>query len=381
MKAADPSIQLTAAAANSREWMLPLLKTAGEYLDYISIHHYWLPLWEKNDMPDYLTCIMLSEARNRPLPGLSGCWKSPDSAAGSRLRMTNGISAAGIIRGSRARRCRTTPIPRSPLVAARAKADIASQYTMADALFSASFFNACLRHADDVGMANIAPIVNTRGPLFVHPKGIVRRTHFHAMAMYANELEPRVGKLDIKADKLTQGGKSVPVVDGIATVDESGKNWSIALVNRHPDKEVACTVKMKDRLVEGEYEALVLTGDSPDALTTSKTPSGLSRGKRHWCSPRAWPTAAPFADDYQAATGEAEWGQALNRPESCPLGLRQFGKCSAIHRQSEPQLQPHSRVSMPSSIPARWQNNSSIASSARSIRSIMVCLPASGTRG
>ena len=44
------------------------------------------------------------------------------------------------------------------LVKAREKNDIASQYTMADALFTASFLNACLRHADDVGMANIAPL-------------------------------------------------------------------------------------------------------------------------------------------------------------------------------------------------------------------------------
>jgi alpha-N-arabinofuranosidase len=47
----------------------------------------------------------------------------------------------------------------------RKQNDVASRYTMADALFSASFFNACLRHAENVGMANIAPIVNTRGPL------------------------------------------------------------------------------------------------------------------------------------------------------------------------------------------------------------------------
>ena len=32
--------------------------------------------------------------------------------------------------------------------------------SLADALFAASFFNACLRHAEDVGMANIAPIVD-----------------------------------------------------------------------------------------------------------------------------------------------------------------------------------------------------------------------------
>jgi hypothetical protein len=46
------------------------------------------------------------------------------------------------------------------LVAARENNALASQDTMADALFSASFFNACLRPAEDVGMANIAPSVN-----------------------------------------------------------------------------------------------------------------------------------------------------------------------------------------------------------------------------
>ena len=68
---------------------------------------------------------------------------------------------------------------------------------MADALFSASFFNACLRHAEDVGMANIAPLVNTRGPLYVHPRGIVKRTTFHTLALYANQIGSRVGKLDL----------------------------------------------------------------------------------------------------------------------------------------------------------------------------------------
>ena len=122
-------------------------------------------------------------------------------------------------------------------------------------------------------MANIAPVVNTRGPLFVHPKGIVKRTHFHTMAMYANDLEGQVGKLDIQADKLTHGTKSVPVIDGIATVSASGKNWAIALVNRHPEKEVACTVKMKDMLLEGNYEAMVLAGDSPDSYNDIENPN------------------------------------------------------------------------------------------------------------
>jgi len=159
------------------------------------------------------------------------------------------------------------------LVAAREKNHIASQYTMADALFSASFLNACLRHAEDVGMANIAPLVNTRGPLYVHPQGIVKRTHFHTLAMYANELENRVGKLEIEADPLTHNGKSVPVVDAIVTVNESGKRWAIALVNRHPEKAVACTVNMSNKPLNGSYQAMVLAGDSPDSYNDIENPN------------------------------------------------------------------------------------------------------------
>ncbi|MCX7006013.1 MAG: hypothetical protein NTY53_01970 [Kiritimatiellaeota bacterium] len=121
--------------------------------------------------------------------------------------------------------------------------------------------------------------MNTRGPLVVHPKGIVRRTHFHAMAMYANELESRVGKLELEAGDLRHGNQSIPVLDGLATVDESGKQWAIALVNRHSSKPVACTVQMKDRLLDGEYAALVLAGDAPEAFNDIEHPNRVTPQK------------------------------------------------------------------------------------------------------
>ena len=274
MKAADPDIQLSAAALPSREWTLPLLKMAGPYLDYISIHAYWLPLWGQNDMPDYLTSIMNSEDPEETIAGFIGVLE--ESGYRGRIKIAfdewnlRGWHHPGFPR-------KTVQDYTDPevikLLAARDKNDIASQYTMADALFCASFFNACLRHAEDVGMANIAPIVNTRGPLYVHPKGIVKRTHFHTMAMYANELEARVGKLELEAGNLKHGNRRIPMIDAIATVNESGKNWAIALVNRHPEKEVACTVKMKDVLLDGNYEATVLAGDSPQAYNDIETPN------------------------------------------------------------------------------------------------------------
>jgi alpha-N-arabinofuranosidase len=122
-------------------------------------------------------------------------------------------------------------------------------------------------------MANIAPLVNTRGPLYVHPQGIVKRTHFHTLALYANELEKRVGKLEIEADLLAHKGKSVPVVDAIATVNESGKHWAIALVNRNPEKAVACTVNINNKPLNGSYQAVVLAGDSAEAYNDIENPN------------------------------------------------------------------------------------------------------------
>jgi len=273
MKAADPDIQLTAAALPNREWTLPLLKQAGPYLDYISIHSYWLRLWQNNEMPDYMTCIMKSEGPEKLIANYVGVLD--ESGYRGRIKIAfdewnlRGWHHPGFPR-------KTVQDYDDPevvkLVAARRKNLIASQYTMADALFSASFFNACLRHAEDVGMANIAPLVNTRGPLHVHPQGIVKRTHFHAMAMYANLLGSQVVEAVVDAAPLVHGDRFIPVVDAVVTADDAGKTWSVALVNRHPSQDVPCTITIKGMSLEGRYQATILSGDSTDSYNDIEHP-------------------------------------------------------------------------------------------------------------
>ena len=148
---------------------------------------------------------------------------------------------------------------------------------MGDALFTASFLNACLRHCEDVGMANIAPIVNTRGPLYVHPKGIVRRTTFHTLAMYANQLEKRVASAQVEAGDESNRAKDL---DAVATVDESGKTWAIAMVNRHASETLACAVKLGDRSLDGTVNATILAGDSPEAFNDTERPNRVVPEKR-----------------------------------------------------------------------------------------------------
>ena len=281
MKRIDPNVRVTCAGSQGgmrkvgSEVSSYLLETAGEHLDYISVHNYWLRREHHLPRYDYMTAITKSEY---PEAYIALVRESLDKA-GLRGRLKIAFDEWNL------RAWQHPGFPRNKvedfkdpeiveLVERRIKGnDLADQYTMADALFAASFLNACLRHSEDVKMANIAPIVNTRGPLFVHPRGIVKRTHYHAMAMYTNLLQERIGSLSVKADKLTHGKDSLAVVDAIATVDKPGKNWSIALVNRHPSDALACTVKMKDTLLDGEYDATVLTGESADSYNDIEHPN------------------------------------------------------------------------------------------------------------
>ncbi len=281
MLEADPELVLLAAATPDRNWTLPLLKEAGAYLDYVCIHGYWLGNWEVNATPDYLSCIMQSEKPEQTIVGVA---RIVDEAGfGDKIKIAfdewnlRGWHHPGFPRkvvGDR------DDIEANKLIAARDKNAIASQYSMADALFSASFLNACLRHAEVVGMANIAPIVNTRGPLYVHSKGVLKRTTFHVLSMYANLLESEVVAAQVRSGMLTHASEYVAMVDGVVTRDASGRRWALALVNRHPEQAVECRIQLEDRVLDGVVDATVLSGDSPDAYNDLDHPERVIAEKK-----------------------------------------------------------------------------------------------------
>jgi alpha-N-arabinofuranosidase len=236
----------------------------------------------ENHRPDYLSCITLSQGPEETIRGVIDLLQR----AGVRGQVKIAFDEWNLRGWHHPGFPRKEPSdPEDPatmdFIARRRENDIASQYTMADALFSASFLNACLRHAEDVGMANIAPIVNTRGPLYVHSEGIVKRTTFHALYLYANELQGRVADAKVETGMLVHGDHSLPMLDAVATVDTSGTSWSIALVNRHPSETVACELRMGESLrMGGAHEAAVLCGDSPDAFNDAETPNSVIPEKR-----------------------------------------------------------------------------------------------------
>ena len=271
MRRVDPAIQLFAAALPDLDWTLALLRRAGQYLDNVSIHGYWDGLWQDNTPSDYAACMMRTN--------------QPEAA----IRMTEHVIAVagfegriGIafdewnLRGWH----HPTSDDVSADLAARDKNDLNATYTMADAIFSAGFLNTCLRHAGTVRMANMAPVVNARGPLFVHPGGLVKRTTYHVLWMYANLLNECVADAWVSGDPFGDplGGpfghqdKAVPALDAVATCDAGMQRWRIALVNRQPEKALACRVVLGGKPLDGAYKATVLAGDSPDAYNDIDTP-------------------------------------------------------------------------------------------------------------
>jgi alpha-N-arabinofuranosidase len=264
MKRVDPTLKLFAAALPDADWTLALLRSAGQYLDSVSIHGYWDGLWQDNRPSDYATCIMRGG--------------QPDES----IRLTEQVIAVagfagriGIafdewnLRGWHHPSSDDWPAD----IAARDKNDLNEIYTMADALFCAGFLNTCLRHADSVRMANMAPVVNARGPLYVHPGGLVMRPTYHVLWMYANLLATHVAPATVISAAYEHAGQAVPVCDAIATCDEGAQQWRVALINRHASAPLTCQVHIDGQPLHGAHAATLLSGDSPAAYNGIEQPN------------------------------------------------------------------------------------------------------------
>lgn len=264
MRRTDESITLLTAARADLDWTLPLLQAAGQYLDMVSIHGYWDTLNEVDDPSPYLTAL------SRSLEPQEDIQRTADiiGAAGLAGKVRIAFDEWNL-RGWH------HPSGNDPAaIAARDANDDNSTYTMADALFTASFLNSCLRRSDVVAMANLAPSVNARGPLYAHPGGIVKRTTFHVMAMYANLLGPNV--LDTHAAAPALAGGDVPVIDALATADDAASTITLVLINRDPDAERECDVRIAGHALDGDITATILDGSGKDAYNDVDRPDAVT---------------------------------------------------------------------------------------------------------
>ena len=256
MRAVDRQVRLLAAASANEGWTGPLLDKAGRHLDYVSIHGYWDGYNRRlGRCSPYLTCMMRTLSPEQNINTTIEVLNRHH--CGDRVKIAydewnlRGWYHPGL--GS---------FRHEHEFAERRKNDIASTYTMADAVFSSCFLNACLRHSDVVAMACFAPCVNTRGCIFTHKDGIVKRTTWHVFRMYTHLLEANMQPIQLACGDLCQGTASVPVLDAALTTSDDGSRRVLAIANKHPDQTVKLDVSAFTSAKE--LKATALIGASPD---------------------------------------------------------------------------------------------------------------------
>ena len=282
----DPTLQLSAASIDDVDWNLNLLRSAGEYLDWISIHGYWDSTPDGIRHSDYNSVMLRTGEdirggidRVRAYLTALGLEKKIHIAFDEwNLRGWYHPNVIDIWNRDRLRR-EDEAFYRDQVIGPRSLSDHNAIYTMADAVFSGAFLNTCLRNCDLVRMACFSPAVNTRGAIFTHKGGIVLRPQYFVFWLYANLLKGTVLKSWTEGVPTLSGetnGKArvVDAVDAVVTGD--GKACAVAAVNKDPAAPQTLEFTALDAHFS-EMRVHTLNGPSTDAFNdVDRTEVGVS---------------------------------------------------------------------------------------------------------
>jgi alpha-L-arabinofuranosidase len=267
MKHVDPSIELSAAALTDIDWNISLLRKAANNLHWISIHQYWDAIHNTNALATYGQTMAYTEDLGGSIAKVRGLL----TAMGLEKQIKIAFDEWNL-RGWYHPNMHTRTMGRTKeeYLLPRDKNDINSSYTMADAVFSACFLNECNRNCDMVGMANFAPVVNTRGCIFTHPGGIVLRTTYHVFDLYVNHLRDTVvdayceGMPKAVFANKEQRDIQVDQADIIATTDADKTLVTLAAVNKSVDSTLPIQTAV-DRVPVSGYRIHTLAGSACDS--------------------------------------------------------------------------------------------------------------------
>ena len=255
MLVVDKDLKLGACSLNMIESVRPLLNNAGRFLDFVAFHCGW-----DGTGASFEDLMMMTGLPEGDILRMMGFLDELGYGGGKMKLAIDEWQLRGWIHPGMGN-------PREGFdFEARRLNDVASTYSMGDALYASCFLNACLRHSDVMVMTCFSTIVNTRGAIFVYPEGIVKRVIYHALSMYSNQLLPYVVPTEETVGTLSHKDKSTGVLDVILTSDKEGKRFVYAVANKDPRNEQLLSLDFKGlgKKVPGKVQATVLSGSSPD---------------------------------------------------------------------------------------------------------------------
>lgn len=248
MRWVDPSIKLLASlisnwSAEYVERTQLLLDHAADYVDYLAIH--WYVGNPDNDFAKYMTTSELLEKRLSATEGLIDVmtlqrdiqnpikiavdeWNVWYRARGETLEERNNLEEI---------------------------------YNLEDALVVAMHFNAFIRHAQSVRMANIAQIVNVIAPIFTNPEGLFLQTIFHPFELYSRYCGDTALDIFWQGETFsTSEHAGLRTLDVTATLGNANKSLTIFVVNRSQTDAMETTISLDSAYFAGEATAHIVNG-------------------------------------------------------------------------------------------------------------------------
>jgi alpha-N-arabinofuranosidase len=275
MKPTDPSIQLVSCGCNGwSDWDRIVLEGLARYVDFHSIHIY-------TGSYDYFGNVFA--------PHLADFALASCQALIDRVRYEQGIDHPIYVaydewnvwfreRGYEA-----------------SVAGLAERYTLADTLAVATYLNIFIRRCRMVRLANLAQMVNVIAPIFTSPEGLFLQTIYHPLRLYAE------WTLDVALDAFVEAetyhlsseqearspwqhriARLGPfgLLDVACTADDAGREITLAVVNRDPERAIETTIEFVGATVQPGALVREVNGPHPEATNSFEQPETVSVAAR-----------------------------------------------------------------------------------------------------
>ncbi len=265
MKWTDPSIALLASAVSLWEpsWVERvqlLMEHAAPLIDYLAIHWYVGNDAERGYRDDDFASYMAMSER---IEGMLSATEGIIRAMSSALRLERDIPIA--------------VDEWNVWYRVHEEGKLEEIYNLEDALVIAMHFNAFIRHARSVKMANLAQLVNVIAPILTRPDGMVLQTIFHPFELYSRTCGDVALDVHWTGDTFsTPEFSALRLLDASATLDAQARKLVVYLVNRSADRSSETTIELHRARFAGPVAVSLINGPDTKATNTFEAPDTVS---------------------------------------------------------------------------------------------------------
>jgi alpha-N-arabinofuranosidase len=171
-------------------------------------------------------------------------------------------------------------------------AGIEERYTLADALAVATYLNIFIRYCRIVRIANMAQLVNAIAPIFTNRQGLFLQTIYHPLRLYAEHTHEIALDVHVECDThdlapaQEEGGFGrrfhvadlgpFKLLDAAATCDATGRQVSLAVINRDRDREHRATIQLVGGSARAGVKVAEVNGAGPEAMNSFEHPEAVA---------------------------------------------------------------------------------------------------------